>query len=88
MKDYKAELNVLVEWVIKKEKSKIKVQLGDCISTIDLNEVENRLLVVDPINIKEKGVLEPIGKALIRVQYIKSVEQFREAYSAQLRLKQ
>jgi len=38
VKNYKAEPNVLVEWVLK-EKGKIKLQLGECYSTIDLNEV-------------------------------------------------
>lgn len=56
VRDYRAQLEVLVEWILKEE-GKITVQLGDCISTIDLNEVENRLLVIEPLNIKARGVL-------------------------------
>lgn len=46
------------------------------------------MLVVEALNIKARGVLDPIGKALVRVQYIQNLNTFRKVYSAQLRFKQ
>lgn len=44
VKDYKADVNILAEWVLK-EYGKIKVSVDNSISTIDLNEVMGRLMV-------------------------------------------
>lgn len=35
IKNYKAEVGLLVEWVVKG--SKIKITVDDCLSTVDLN---------------------------------------------------
>lgn len=61
--------------------------MEDCLSTVDLNEVENRLFVIEPLNIKNKKVLEPIGKMQVRIQYIKNVKNYKDSYQKMLSLK-
>jgi hypothetical protein len=85
VKNYQAEVGMLVEWVVKG--GKIQIMVEDSLSTIDLNEVENRLFVIEPVNIKNKSVLEPIGKMQVRIQYIMSVECYKESYERMLKLK-
>lgn len=43
--------------------------------------------MVEPLNVKNKLVLEPIGKMQVRIQYINNVEDYRKSYQSMLNMK-
>lgn len=39
------------------------------------------------MNLKAVGVLEPIGKIMVRIQYIRDVDEFKKQYQSMIKLK-
>lgn len=75
-------------WESPTSAKQITIKIDGCSCTLDLEEVKDKLLVVDKLALKDpQKVLTVKGTILVRIQYIEDVSVWKKDMQQKLRLK-